>query len=207
MSRGLLDVLPDEASLAMVLAHELSHIVLGHPFDTKLAFNDKLFFPDQDSFKRLDFRHTPAEEEAADAKAMELLKNSPYKDKMANAGLFLRALEQHAPDLPNLIRPHLGNSFGGEKGGTRMAGLLVGAPALDAKRLDQIAALPLGGRIRVDPWSDQVELSKAKQVALTSAREKMEFEITPFFPHLSRLSESPDKVALTTTSSQPSDAK
>jgi hypothetical protein len=34
----------------MVLSHELSHIVLGHPFDTKLAFNDKLFFPDEDSF-------------------------------------------------------------------------------------------------------------------------------------------------------------
>src|SRR6202042_1746185 len=47
ISRGLLDVLPDEASLGTVLAHELAHIVLGHPFDTKLAFNDKLFFPDQ----------------------------------------------------------------------------------------------------------------------------------------------------------------
>jgi Zn-dependent protease with chaperone function len=30
VSRGLLDVLPDEASLAAVLAHELGHIVLGH---------------------------------------------------------------------------------------------------------------------------------------------------------------------------------
>ena len=29
----------------MVMAHELSHIVLGHHFDTKLAFNDKLFLP------------------------------------------------------------------------------------------------------------------------------------------------------------------
>jgi hypothetical protein len=73
ISRGLLDVLPDEASLGTVLAHELAHIVLGHPFDTKLAFNDKLFFPDQDSFRRLDFRHNPADEEAADTKALELL--------------------------------------------------------------------------------------------------------------------------------------
>src|SRR4029077_20995356 len=55
LSRGLLDVLPDEASLAMVLAHELSHIVLGHPFDAKLAFNDRMFFPDQQSFQRMDF--------------------------------------------------------------------------------------------------------------------------------------------------------
>lgn len=198
MSRGLLDVLPDEASLAMVLAHELAHIVLGHPFDTKLAFNDKLFFPDQDSFRRLDFRHSPADEEAADAKAIEMLKNSPYKDKLANAGLFLKALQDKAPDLPNLIRPHLGNSFASAKS-TRMTALLTSAPQLDDKKLDQIAALPLGGRIKVDPWSDQVDLSKAKQVALTSRWEKMEFEVTPFFPNLTRLSTGPEKVALTTS--------
>src|SRR5580658_6375792 len=200
LSRGLLDVLPDEASLAMVLAHELSHIVLGHHFDTKLAFNDKLFFPDEDSFKRLDFKHSSAEEESADTKALELLKNSPYKDKLGNAGLFLKALQEKAPDLPHLIRPHLGNSFAGGKN-VRMADLLASAPALDEKRLDQIAALPLGGRIRVDPWTDQAELSKAKPVALTSAREKMEFEITPVFPYLTRLSTGgTEKVALTTTS-------
>jgi hypothetical protein len=200
ISRGLLDVLPDEASLAMVLAHELSHIVLGHHFDTKLAFNDKLFFPDEDSFKSFDFKHTPAEEQAADTKALELLKNSPYKDKLGNAGLFLEALRQKAPELQHLIRPHLGNSFAGGKN-VRMASLLASAPALDEKRLDQIAALPMGGRIRVDPWTDQAELSKAKPVALTSAREKMEFEITPVFPYLTRLSTGgTEKVALTTTS-------
>jgi hypothetical protein len=199
ISRGLLDVLPDEASLAMVMAHELSHIVLGHHFDTKLAFNDKLFFPDEESFQRLDFKRTAADEEAADTKALELLKNSPYKDKLGNAGLFLKALQQHAPDLPKLIRPHLGNSLAGGKS-TRMSTLLASSPALDAKRLDQIAALPLGGRIKVDPWSDQVELSKAKPVPLTSAREKMEFEITPFFPYLTRMTAGgAEKVALTTT--------
>jgi hypothetical protein len=199
MSRGLLDVLPDEASLAMVLAHELSHIVLGHHFDTKLAFNDKLFFPDEESFQRLDFKRSAADEEAADAKALQLLNNSPYKDKLGNAGLFLKALQQKAPELPHLIRPHLGNSFAGGKS-VRMASLLASAPALDEKKLDQIAALPLGGRIKVDPWTDQVELSKAKPVALTSAKEKMEFEITPFFPYLTRLSaDGAEKAALTTS--------
>ena len=207
MSRGLLDVLPDEASLAMVLAHELSHIVLGHHFDTKLAFNDKMFFPDEESFQRLDFKHSAADEEAADTKAVELLKNSPYKDKLGNAGLFLKALQQKAPELTHLIRPHLGNSFAGGKN-VRMAGLLASSPALDEKRLDQIAALPLGGRIKVDPWSDQVELSKAKPVALTSAKEKMEFEITPFFPYLTRLSTGgAEKVALTTSSPSQTEQK
>jgi hypothetical protein len=201
MSRGLLDVLPDEASLAMVLAHELSHIVLGHNFDTRLAFNDRLFFPDEESFRRLDFKRNSETEEAADVKAAELLKNSPYKDKLGNAGLFLKALQQKGPDLPNLIRPHLGNSFSDGRN-TRMATLVAASPTLDEKRLDQIAALPLGGRIKIDPWSDQVELSKAKPVALTSTREKMEFEITPFFPYLTRLSTGgADRVARTTTQS------
>ncbi len=186
VSRGMLDVLPDEASLAMVLSHELSHVVLGHKFDTKLAFNDRMFFPDQESFQRLDFRRNSADEEAADTKAMELLKNSPYKDKLANAGLFLKALQERAPDLPNLIRPHLGNSLAAGKG-MRMSALLTSAPQLEPQRTDQIAALPLGGRIRLDPWSDQVELAKAKPVALSSAKEKMPFEITPFFPYLIRI--------------------
>jgi Peptidase family M48 len=201
MSRGLLDVLPDEASLAMVLSHELSHILLGHRLDTSLAFNDRLFFPDQESLQRLDFKRRSVDEEAADTKALELLKNSPYKDKLSNAGLFLKALQQRGPDLPNLIRPHLGNGLASAKS-MRMSSLLASAPALDDRRLDQIAALPLGGRVKVDPWSDRVELAKNKPVTLTSAREKMPFELTPFFPYLTRFTTgSGQKVAVTAPAS------
>ena len=200
VSRGLLDVLPDEASLAMVLAHELSHIVLGHPFDTKLAFNDRMFFPDEDSFQRFDFKRKASDEEAADVKALELLKNSPYKDKLGSAGLFLKAMQQSAPELPNLIRPHMGNSIASSKS-IRMSALLSAAPELQPQRTDQIAALPLGGRIKLDPLTDQVELAKAKPVALSSAKEKIPFEITPFFPYLTRISTpGSDKVALTAPS-------
>jgi len=202
VSRGLLDVLPDEASLAMVLAHELSHIVLGHSLDTKLAFNDRMFFPDEESFQRLDFKRRSADEDAADTKALELLKNSPYKDKLGSAGLFLKALQASAPELPNLIRPHLGNSMAGNKS-VRMSALLASAPELDPQRTDQISALPLGGRIKLDPWTDRVELAKAKPVALASAREKMPFEITPFFPYLTRYpTPGSDKVALTAPASK-----
>jgi len=195
LSRGLLDVLPDEASLAMVLAHELSHIVLGHPFDARLAFNDRMFFPDEQSFQRLAFKRRPMDEDAADAKALELLKNSPYKEKLGTAGLFLKALQQKAPQLPNLIRPHLGNGIAAGKS-VRMSVLLTNAPQLDNQRIDQIAALPLGGRIKLDPWSDEVELVKARPVTLTLAREKMPFEITPFFPFLTRVpNQNTEKVA------------
>jgi hypothetical protein len=188
VSRGLLDVLPDEASLAMVLAHELSHIALGHHFDTRMAFNDRMFFPDDQSFKKLDFKSRPGDEAAADEKALELLKNSPYKEKLASVGLFLRALQESAPELPNLIRAHIGNPIAAPKG-IRMAALLPSAPQLDPQRIDQIAALPLGGRIKLDPWTDQVELEKARPVPLALAKENMPFEITPFFPYETRLSQ------------------
>ena len=196
ISRGLLDVLPDEPSLAMVMAHELSHIALGHQLDTKLAFNDRMFFPDEDTLQRLDFTRNPVDEEAADKKALELLTNSPYKDKLANAGLFLKALQARAPELKNLIRPHLGNSLANGKS-LRMSALLNSAPQLEMRRTDQIAALPLSGRIKLDPWSSRIELVKTKPVALISAREKMPFEVTPFFPYLTRLSSGrPEKAAL-----------
>jgi hypothetical protein len=196
MSRGLLDVLPDEASLAMVLAHELSHIALGHPFDAKLAFNDSVLFPDEKTFERLDFTRDPTDEEAADQKALDLLAKSPYKDKLGNAGLFLKALQTRAPQLKHLIRPHLGNSLAGGQT-MRMAAVLNSAPQLETRRVDQIAALPLGGRVRLDPWSNRVELLKAKPVALLSAREKMPFEVTPFFPYLTRLQAATlDKIAV-----------
>jgi hypothetical protein len=201
VSRGLLDVLPDEASLAMVLAHELSHIVLGHQFDTKLAFNDRMFFPDEESFQQFGFKRRASDEEAADVKALELLKNSPYKDKLGTAGLFLKALQERAPDLPNLIRPHLGNSLADGKS-IRMSALLASAPQLDPQRTDQIAALPLGGRIKLDPWTDQVEMAKAKPVALASAKEKMPFEITPFFPYLTRIPTPSGEKAVLNTSPQ-----
>jgi len=196
VSRGLLDVLPDEASLAMVLAHELSHIALGHRFDTKVAFNDRLLFPDEKTFERLDFTRDTIDEEAADQRALSLLAHSPYKDKLSNAGLFLKALQARAPELKQLIRPHLGNSLAGGKS-IRMSALLNAAPQLEMSRIDQIAALPLGGRVRLDPWSNRVELVKGKPVALLSAREKMPFEVTPFFPYLTRLQTvTPDKVAV-----------
>ena len=197
LSRGLLDVLPDEASLAMVIGHELSHIALGHRLDTTLAFNDKMFFRDENTLSQLDFSHSPAEEDAADKRAMELLANSPYKDKLESSALFLKVLQLRAPDLKNLIRAHLGNKLADGKSEVRMAALLQSAPQLEMRKTDQIAALPLGARIKLDPWSSHIELIKTKPVALTSAREKMPFEVTPFFPYLTRVTDQgTEKVAL-----------
>jgi hypothetical protein len=57
------------------------------------------------------------------------------------------------------------------------------------------AALPLGGRLKFDPWSDQVELLKAKLVGTVAEREKMPFEITAFILYLTRDKITPTEIA------------
>ena len=186
VSRGLLDVLPDEASLAMVLAHELGHIALGHRLDTKYAFGDRMVFPDEQTFSRIQLARDPHEEEEADKKALEFLQNSPYKDKLASAGLFLRALEMRSKELPSLITPQFGSRMAKKDSVLRMSSLLQSAPTLQITDINQIAALPLGSRIKLDPWDDHVELQKSKPAPLQSVRDKMAFEVTPMIPHLAR---------------------
>src|SRR6266436_447013 len=70
ISRGMIDVLPDEASLAAVLSHELAHIVLGHNLGSQYAFNDRMLFSDEATYQNLGFKHIPEEEAAADKKAV-----------------------------------------------------------------------------------------------------------------------------------------
>jgi len=187
VSRGLIDVLPDEASLAAVLAHELAHIVLGHNQGSKYAFSDRLLFSDESTYRNLGFRHTPEEEAAADKKAIDLLKNSPYNRNLATAGLFLRQVAELGPALAALDTPHLGDGLVDNKGRViRMVALMNSAPALDQNRLDQITALPLGGRVKLNAWDDHAELIQTKPAVITSARDKMALEVTPFSPHLTR---------------------
>jgi hypothetical protein len=187
VSRGLVDVLPDEASLAMVLSRELAHIILGHNSGSKYAFYDRMLFSDESIYQNLGFRHLPEEEAAADKKALDLLKNSPYAPKLNTPGLFLRELAARGPALSALLTPHLGTGFTNHKGAMdRMVALMNSAPALDPNQLDQIAALPLGGRVKLNPWDDHAELIKTTPAAITSARGKMPLEVTPFFPRLTR---------------------
>jgi hypothetical protein len=199
ISRGLVDVLPDEASLAAVLSHELAHIVLGHNLGSKYAFNDRMLFSDDVTYENLGFKHIPEEEQAADKKALELLKNSPYAQKLDNVGLFLKALQARAPQLSALLTTHLGNPLAENGTVTRLAALEGQGPALDNNKLDQIAALPLGGRIKINPWSDSAEMVKTAPVAITSARDKMPFEVTPFYPRLARYGSAPPATAPAST--------
>jgi hypothetical protein len=186
ISRGLVDVLPDEASLALVLADELSHIALAHRTPTQFAFRNQTMLSDAEVLQRLHFERSPAELEAAGKKTIEIMRASPYQ-KTANAGLFLKALGSRRGMLPRLLAANLGNQLADPEALARLAEFTSSAPELKEDELEQVAALPLGSRIKLDPWRDQITLVKTRPLELLSPREKMPFEITPFILYLTRL--------------------
>jgi Peptidase family M48 len=186
VSRGLLDTLPDEASLAAVLAHEMGHILSSHQINEKYAFSDVLIFPDQTTIQNIRVNRSPEEEKEADAKAVQLLQNSPYKDKLSSAALFLAATQAQAGQLTHLLKGNFGYPLLTPENGLRMSALVPSAPTLQIRDVKQIAALPLGERIKLEPWSNQVTMQKTRSVNLVSANEKKPFEVTPRFPYLTR---------------------
>src|SRR5213082_1868920 len=180
LSRGLIDVLPDEASLATMIAHELGHVVLGHRLDSSYAFFDQLLIDDKETFRHFGFARTPDEERSANTKAMQILTNSPYKNQLGNAGLFLAALTTREKEIPNLISPHLGDRV------PVIGDLRSSMPADQKQNPQAIVALPIGGRVKLDSWNDKLDLIKSKPVGTVAEREKMPFEVTPFMPYLMR---------------------
>src|ERR1700735_3185297 len=190
LSRGLLDVLPDEASLATMLAQELADIIVTKPSTDQWGFNDTTNVTTTEALSRFSFKDSPAQVQMVSDKALVLLKNSPYKDKLSSAGLFLKQLDSESKNLPALINPRLGNRV------ALSAQLTSTAPNFDPTKIDQIAALPIGARLKLDPWSDHGDLVKAKPIPLLSAREKMPFEVTPFMPFLTRYQKPAAGVAI-----------
>ncbi len=184
LSRGLIDVLPDEATLAAVLAHELAHVVLGHSVSPTYLRGFAWPFPSSEIFAALDFHFEGTQEEDANKKAWELFSKSPYKDKSGNVGLFLHALDANAARFPNLLHGRFSDDFRSN----HLLGMQarLGSPTHSrTSRLNQTPALPIGSRIVVDAWSDRTEMLKSKPISLTPA-EKIPFEVTPFYPHLKR---------------------
>jgi hypothetical protein len=188
LSRGLIDVLPDEASLAAMVAKELGHIMLDKKSSTPFGFYDWMIRLDEKhTFQHLDFARSREEDEAASAKAADLLKNSPYKDQLRTAEMFIAELQKRSKEIPNLISPRLG-------------GFILSKPSVapdteDKPEANQIVALPLGGRVKLDPWDDTLDLLKSKPVGSITEREKMPFEITPFVLYLTRVPPEPPKAS------------
>src|ERR1035437_1275913 len=186
ISKGLIDTLPNEESIASVVAMELAHIAMGHHIDTRYAFNDRLLFPDESSFQRINMYHSEHDNIEASKKAQEYLQASMYKDKLPSAGLYWAQLAERAKVMKALNTPKLGDSLLRADGTPWMGELARSAPKINWDDLTQIPALPLGSWLKTDPWDDKVHMLNAKRYAPMNARDKMPLEVTPIFFKLQR---------------------
>lgn len=186
LSKGLIDSLPNEPAFASVIAMELAHIALGHHIDTRYAFNDRLLFPDESTFQRIDMYHTASDNQTAAAWALKYMQNSMYKDQLGQAGLYYEQLQARGEALKALNLPKLGDSLLDAQGTPWMSALEGMAPKINWDDLTQRAALPLGSWLKVDPWNDTIHQLNAAIPAPLYASEKMPFEVTPIFFNLAR---------------------
>jgi hypothetical protein len=184
LSKGLIDVLPTEEDLAAVISFELAHIVLGHHIDTRYAFNDRLLFPDESAFERINMNHTIADNTAAAKKAIELFDNSVYKDKSASVGLFLAEVVSREKELTSLLSPRLGDSLIQANGVPWLDALGKSHSKLQPLDIHQIAALPLGSHLRTDAWDDKEIGLNAPTPLITNAGDKLPLEVTPVYQRL-----------------------
>jgi hypothetical protein len=190
ISKGLIDTLPNEEAIASVVAMEVAHIVMGHHIDTRYAFNDRMMFPDEATFRRIDMYHSDHDNAEAAKRAMEYLQNSMYKDKLPSAGLYYAQLVDREKVLKALNSARLGDSLLQADGTPWLADLQRMAPKLNWDDLTQRPALPLGSWLKTDPWDDRVHQLNAKIYAYINPRDKMPLELTPIFYKLQRFDAS-----------------
>jgi hypothetical protein len=201
ISKGLIDTLPNEESIASVVALELAHVALGHHIDTRYAFNDRMLFPDEASFQRIRMNHTDADNTEAAKHATEYLQASMYKDKIPNAGLYFAQLSDRGKALKQLNSPRLGDSMLKPDGSAWLSDIAKAAPKLNPDDTTQVAALPLNSWLKTDPWDDKEQMLNAKRYAPLNARDKMPFELTAIYYKLQRYDSQ--RVEATTTAVTP----
>ena len=189
ISKGLVDVLPNEPSLAAVISFQLAHILLGNHIDTRYAFNDRLLFPDSATFQQIEMNHSALDDEAAAKKAIELFDHSNYKGQAGQAGLFFEQVEASDKQLAALFTPRLGDSLLAPNGQPWLAALTQGAPKLNVNNLTQTAALPLNSRLKIDPWNDKVYMLHFTPAPILNPEDKMPLEIAPVYLKLQRYQE------------------
>ena len=112
ISRGLIDVLPDEASLAVMLASELAHIVLGHRTPRRsFAFRNPLaMLNDAALLQRIHFERSAPELLRSDPGAALKSCGRPRTKRLETRVCFWKALRSRGAALPRLLAANIGGN-------------------------------------------------------------------------------------------------
>jgi hypothetical protein len=154
VSRGLLDIIPNEPILAGVLALALARMELMYPPNTTFAFADRILFDPQDVFLRMNFASPPKSRRKIAELAAYYISRSPYRDSLPSIQSFSAEIEDLSSRFPELLEANIGDSLLPE-----LSYLQPKAPTAMQNRLSaQDRTLPLGSRTTLDPQTDILEV-------------------------------------------------
>jgi hypothetical protein len=191
ISKGLIETLPNEEAIASVVAFELAHVIQSNTVNTRYSFADRTMFPDRKVNRDLYLAHSDKEDEQAAKVAINLLKKSMYGVKLGGIGLYYQQMTLGIGKLNGLYRPETGDSLISPAGKPwLLTQLAEKSPRLEPGNPHQLAALPLGSNLVVDPWSGEVRLNDAPRVMPQTAGEKRPFEVVPVYFRLRVASEA-----------------
>lgn len=188
VSRGLINVVPDETTLAILLAQELGSLIDSENPPHREGFGNvpvpAMGVPAKKALRHFQFRAPARHQSPYGERALAIVRNSRYAPSLGDARPFFEQLYKQSRLLPQLIRPSLANEA------YRITPLLESATPSQPEQVGQIGAFPIGARVEVDPWSDKTELLKTLPARLEGTRGSLPFEVTTLMPFLSRYGET-----------------
>lgn len=109
VSRGLLNLVPDEKVLGVLLARQIAEINLGQSRQSLPILTNSIFdLRGSHDFAGLGIRRTTEQNVETARKATALLQGTPFADASGYAQAFLSHLENESYRFPNLVRARFG---------------------------------------------------------------------------------------------------
>jgi len=109
VSRGFLEMVPDESTLAVFLAHELAHVALETANGAQYGPGHSLFdFSRLGEFQGLGILNRPEDEVRASALTCGILNDSIYAANIGEASAFVEQLAAMSRRIPNLTKARVG---------------------------------------------------------------------------------------------------
>jgi len=183
LSRGMIETMPNEETIASAIAFELSHLVLrGTANDSRYSFADNTMIRDKDLMHKFRFSHNDEQNTKAAELAVKLLRKSMYGEKLNNIALYYHQMERSSEHLREIYNPQFGDSMLSDAGRPWILPQLQKLPQkMDQKIILQASALPFGSNLIFDVWSDQINLNVAPRPTPQNANERHPFEVMPVY--------------------------
>jgi len=162
LSRGLLEMIPDAATLKGLLLYELAHVNVDASVKMPFEYTQSLFttFPSA-RFAGLGIPQNRESETKAAALLRGILEDNQYAPYLEKASMFLAQLRLIAPQIPNLTKSRFGPDL-----------LEADLPVLDlhstasfAQQSEKKATLTLRTRYFVDASTGELETINSQQSA------------------------------------------